>query len=68
MIDLICVPIAGITGNNIREPIDEKLCSCYKELTLLILLDTIGLEKRFPDGTLTIRILDRMKDKDLIVH
>lgn len=66
--DLIWVPIAGITGDNIKEPLDEKLCSWYKGPTLLNLLDTIGLEQRFPDGPLRIPILDRMKDKDLIVH
>jgi len=32
------------------------------------ILETLPLEKRFPDGPLRIPILDKMKDKDLIVH
>ena len=32
------------------------------------ILDNLELEKRFPDGPLRIPVLDKMKDKDLIVH
>lgn len=32
------------------------------------MLDEVKLEKRFPDGPLRIPVLDKMKEKDLIVH
>ena len=43
-------------------------CEWYDGPTLLELLDEIPLETRFPDGPLRIPILDKMKDKDLILH
>lgn len=60
------IPISGITGENIQE-ITSK-CEWYKGPTLLELLDKVKLEERFPDGPLRIPILDKMKDKDLILH
>lgn len=32
------------------------------------MLDELELEKRYPEGPLRIPILDKMKDKDLVVH
>jgi peptide chain release factor subunit 3 len=65
--DIVYVPIAGLTGDNIQEPIGQK-CSWYKGDPLLTVLDKIQLGKRFPEGPLRIPILDKMKDKDLIAH
>jgi len=64
--DLIFVPIAGLTGDNIQEK--SKACNWYKGPTFLEILDQVKLEKRFPKGPLRIPILDKMKDKDLIIH
>jgi peptide chain release factor subunit 3 len=64
--DLIFVPISGLQGANIEK--NEGACSWYKGPSLLELLDQIKLEKRFPQGSLRIPIIDKMKDKDLIVH
>lgn len=50
------------------EPVDQKTCSWYKGETFMDILDMVKLEPRFPDGPLRIPILDKMKDKDLIVH
>ena len=66
--DIVYVPIAGLTGENIQEPVDGKKCNWYKGEPLLKILDGVDLEKRFPDGPLRIPILDKMKDKDLIAH
>jgi peptide chain release factor subunit 3 len=60
------VPIAGLTGEGIdRKP--EK-CNWYNGPNLLELLDQVKLEERFPNGPLRIPVLDKMKDKDLIIH
>lgn len=65
--DLIYVPIAGITGENIQTKVEGK-ANWYDGKPLLQVLDDLELEKRYPDGPLRIPILDKMKDKDLIVH
>jgi len=64
--DLLWVPIAGLTGENIMEKTDK--CNWYTGPSLMELLDTIKLEERFPKGPLRIPILDKMKEKDLIIH
>ena len=67
--DLIWVPIAGLTGENIKDPIDSAKCNWYKGKPLLELLDDIPVsEGRDAEGPLRIPVLDKMKDKDLIVH
>jgi peptide chain release factor subunit 3 len=64
--DVVYIPIAGITGENIQERTEK--CNWYKGPSLLEVLDQIELEKRFPEGPLRIPILDKMKDKDVIIH
>ena len=66
--DLIFVPIVGLTGDNIKEPVSGQTCNWYKGPTLLEVLDQVKLEPRFPEGPLRIPILDKMKDPNLIVH
>jgi len=44
--DVVYIPIAGITGENIQERTDK--CNWYKGPALLEVLDQIELEKRFP--------------------
>jgi len=64
--DLIWVPIAGLTGDNLKEKTDKA--PWYDGPPLLEILDNIELEKRHPEGPLRIPIIDRMKDNNLIVH
>jgi len=64
--DVIYVPIAGLTGENINEKTDK--CKWYNGPTMMEILDQVKLYPRFPEGPLRIPILDKMKDKDLIVH
>jgi peptide chain release factor subunit 3 len=65
--DLVFVPIAGLTGANIIEPVGAT-CNWYTGPTFMDILENLPLEERFPVGPLRIPILDKMKDKDLIVH
>lgn len=39
--DLIWVPIVGINGDNIKDPVDPKVCSWYKGPCLIDALDNI---------------------------
>ena len=64
--DLLWVPISGLTGENIQERTDK--CNWYKGPSLIELLDEVKLEPRFPSGELRIPILDKMKEKDLVIH
>lgn len=66
--DLIWVPIVGISGENIIEPVTHASSKWYTGPTLMEVLDNVGLEKRFPQGPLRIPILDKMKEKDLVIH
>ena len=66
--DLLWIPIAGLSGENIKEPLSNLTCNWYKGLPLLDLLDSVKLAPRFPNGPLRIPILDKMKDSNLIVH
>lgn len=46
--DIIYVPIAGLTGQNLDAPVDSKVCNWYKGDHLLKVLDEVKLEPRFP--------------------
>jgi len=64
--DLIWVPISGLSGDNLQEP--SSNCKWYTGPTLFEILDKMELAPRFANGPLRIPILDKMKDKDIIMH
>jgi peptide chain release factor subunit 3 len=65
--DIFFVPISGLTGDNILEPVGDK-CAWYKGPTLMQILDELPTEKRDENGPLRIPILDKMKDAGVIAH
>jgi len=64
--DVVYIPISGMTGDNIQD--NSSKCHWYNGPCLLEVLDQIKLEVRYPEGPLRIPILDKMKDKDLVIH
>ena len=64
--DVVYIPIAGLTGENIQDKTDK--CNWYNGPCLLEVLDQIDLGVLHPKGPLRIPILDKMKDKDTIIH
>jgi peptide chain release factor subunit 3 len=60
--DIFFVPVSGLTGENILEPVGSK-CTWYTGPTLFKILDKLPVKKRDANGTLRIVILDKMKDK-----
>ena len=62
--DLYWVPISGLTGQNIVEPVSDSICSWYEGPTLLEILDKMPLEARNAEGALRIPVLDKMKDSN----
>ena len=67
--DLFFVPISGLTGENITEPLDKKVCPWYDGKTMLEILDELPVEYRDPDGPLRIPVLDKMKESNrMVIH
>jgi len=60
--DLFWVPISGLTGANIVEPVDKSVCSWFSGPTLLDILDNMPIEPRNSEAPLRVPILDKMKD------
>jgi peptide chain release factor subunit 3 len=61
------VPISGITGQNVLEPIGD-VCPWYKGMTLIQILDKLPFKERDPNDPLRIPIIDKMTDKGVIAH
>lgn len=60
--DLIWVPVAGLTGQNLDKNVDKAVCPWFEGPTLFEALDQIETEKRDPTGELRIPIIDKLKD------
>ena len=60
--DLYWVPISGLTGQNIVEPVADTICNWYSGPTLLDILDNMPIAPRFAEAPLRIPVLDKMKD------
>lgn len=62
--DLYWVPISGLTGQNIVEPLDSSVCSWYSGPTLLEILDQMPVGERDAAAPLRIPVLDKMKESN----
>jgi len=61
------VPVAAITGANIKERAPPEKCPWYSGPSLLELLDSITIGGRDPEGPLRLPILDKYIDRGTIV-
>ena len=64
--DIIYIPISGLSGGNIAEKAPE--CNWYDGPCLLDVIDNIKIPTGDPNGGLRIPVLDKLKDKDLVVY
>lgn len=64
--DFLFVPISGLTGENIKEPVSKEECPWYSGPTLLVALDSLPVEKRNASGPVRMPVLDKMKDQGMI--
>lgn len=62
------MPIAGLQGHNITEPVPKGTCAWYSGPTLMQILDELTLDDRQANGPLRIPIIDKMKDPALVCH
>lgn len=60
--DLYWVPISGLTGANIINPVDSSICSWYSGPTLIEILDNLPIEPRNAEAPLRVPILDKMRE------
>lgn len=65
--DIEFVPISGLNGDNIKEPVAKTVCGWYTGPTLAQVLDNLELPPRNADGPLRIPILDKMRDRGTVV-
>lgn len=66
--EVVWVPIAGLQGHNILEPVPKATCNWYTGPTLMEILDDLTLDAREAKGPLRIPIIDKMKDPALVCH
>eukprot|EP00340_Litonotus_pictus_P000435 CAMPEP_0170515672 /NCGR_PEP_ID=MMETSP0209-20121228/2069_1 /TAXON_ID=665100 ORGANISM="Litonotus pictus, Strain P1" /NCGR_SAMPLE_ID=MMETSP0209 /ASSEMBLY_ACC=CAM_ASM_000301 /LENGTH=580 /DNA_ID=CAMNT_0010800265 /DNA_START=183 /DNA_END=1925 /DNA_ORIENTATION=+ len=60
--DIHFVPLSGLYGDNLKEPLNKKKCPWYEGSTVLELLDSLEQPKRETNAPLRISILDRYKE------
>lgn len=65
--DVTFVPISGLTGDNIKDPVSKTVCGWYQGPTLLEILDGLEVPPRDPEGPLRIPILDKMRDRGTVI-
>lgn len=65
--DIVFVPLSGLNGTNIKDPIPAGVCNWYQGPTLIEILDDLEVPPRDPEGPIRIPILDRMKDRGTVV-
>lgn len=65
--DIQYIPISGLKGNNIKEPLSKNVCDWYDGATLLETFDKMEVPVRDRNGPLRISILDRYKEGGLFI-
>lgn len=60
------LPVAALSGANIKERVKKDVCPWFDGPSLLELLDGISIGGRDPDGPLRIPVLDRYLDRGLV--
>jgi peptide chain release factor subunit 3 len=65
--DCVFVPISGLNGDNIKEPINKAVCNWYTGPTLLEIIDDLELPPRDAEGPLRIPVLDKMRDRGVVM-
>jgi peptide chain release factor subunit 3 len=65
--DTVWIPVSGLSGDNLKDVVDKKVCNWYNGPALIDILDDLELPKRDPTGPIRIPILDKMKDRGIVV-
>ena len=66
--DQYWVPISGLTGHNMKDRLEKSHpCKWYNGPSLCEVLDSIPLENGDPNGPIRIPILDKMRDRGVML-
>ena len=65
--DITYLPISGLMGHNLKDPVPADVCPWYKGPTLLQLFDEIPVLGRDPHGPLRLPILERYMDRGVTI-
>jgi len=64
--DVEWLPMSGLTGENLMDPVSKEVCPWNTSKPLLELLDTIGVPGRDTKAELRIPVLDKYNDRGVI--
>lgn len=65
--DVSWIPIAGLEGSNLKQVVDPAVCPWYKGPSLLELLDSVDLPRRYLDKALRIPVSSAYRDGEVFV-
>ncbi|XP_050716028.1 eukaryotic peptide chain release factor GTP-binding subunit ERF3A-like [Eriocheir sinensis] len=65
--DIMFMPCSGLTGANLREPIDESVCSWFKGPAFIPYINNLPPLNRNISGPFMMPIVDRYNDRGTIV-
>ncbi|XP_063698275.1 eukaryotic peptide chain release factor GTP-binding subunit ERF3A [Culicoides brevitarsis] len=65
--DLTFMPVSGITGQGIKEPIDQSTCPWYSGPAFIPFIDDLPSMDRNTDGPFIMPIVDKYKDMGTVV-
>lgn len=61
------MPVSGITGQGLKEPVDEALCPWYRGPAFIPFIDDIPSMDRNVEGPFIMPIVDKYKDMGTVV-
>jgi len=65
--DVSWIPVSGLSGENLKDTVPQTTCNWYKGPSFMDLINTLDLPARDPNGPLRIPLLDKMKDRGVVV-
>ena len=65
--DLIWIPLSGLMGHNMKEPVSKELCEWYTGPSLFQVLDAVETAQRDPLASFRMPIMDKYKDMGTVV-
>ena len=65
--DLVFIPISGLMGHNMKNKVDDSMCSWYSGKPLFDVLDEIDPISRDPFAPFRMPVMDKYKDMGTIV-
>uniref|UniRef100_A0A182ILR6 Tr-type G domain-containing protein n=1 Tax=Anopheles atroparvus TaxID=41427 RepID=A0A182ILR6_ANOAO len=65
--DLTFMPVSGITGQGLREPIDASICPWYQGTAFIPFIDELPSLNRKFDGPFIMPIVDKYKDMGTVL-